>query len=93
MIWHWIGGPHSMWGWVLDVGSLLSMAWILGFWIVCLVAWWQRETRPPYSYTLKRVTQERGKLQEYKAIIDALYDRAEQEVNRLTSSSEPGKSR
>jgi hypothetical protein len=85
MIWdwiaHWIYGPHSFWGWALVVGSLLAVAWVIGFWIICLIGWCLDEPQPTRSHA---PAQEQRELQTHKAVIDAIYDAAEEEVRRLT---------
>lgn len=83
MIWHWIGGPHSFWGWVLVAGSLLAVAWVVGFWIICLIGWCLDEPSTR-SRAMERTAQAQRELQAHKAVIDAIYDAAEEEVRRRT---------
>jgi hypothetical protein len=80
-----ITGPH--WGWVVGVSIGLGLLWLLCYLIgSCL--------EEPSSYrSVARQQQEawnKRELQEHKAVIDALYDRAEQEVQRVIERSEGG---
>jgi hypothetical protein len=68
---------------VLGVGSLLGITDVLGSWIGRVIGWYLEGSPSAPSSAIVRGDQE-CEFQEYKAVIDALYDRAEQEVRRLT---------
>lgn len=70
---------------MLDIGSVIGTAWLLGFWLMCLVGWLDSRSARP-----KRPSAEVARLNEYRSVIDALYDRAEQEVDRVTRQGHGG---
>jgi hypothetical protein len=86
MIWDRIMEPHSFWGLVLEIGGAVGVVWLLGFWFVCLVGWLLDGGSTPS----KRPSTEVARLGEYRGVIDALYDRAEREVQRIIDRSHGG---
>jgi hypothetical protein len=79
----WFLGPHSAWGWVLDAGSVVGGVWLAVFSIVCFI----QRCLDAGSAAANRSRAEAARLSEYRSAIDALYDRAEQEVQGITDRS------
>jgi hypothetical protein len=70
-------GPHSAWGWVVEIGLGLGGLWLVGFWLVCLIGWCVNGPSRPVS---ARPGAEVARTNEYRRAIDRVYDRAEHEV-------------
>jgi energy-converting hydrogenase Eha subunit F len=65
-------------GWVAVVALGLGLLWLLGLFI----GWCLDESSPYRSPALQQEAQNKRELQEHRAVIDALYQRAEEEVRR-----------
>jgi hypothetical protein len=82
---HWVMGPHAFWGWVFDIASLIGLLWLLGCLFACLVSGGSSGG----SSTSAGSRGEVAKLDAHRAGIDSVYDRAAQEVQRITREGRP----
>jgi len=70
-------------GWLVVVGLGLGVLWLLGFWLVSFIGWCLDEPPSHRSLALQQEAQNKRELQEHRAVIDTMYDQAEQAVQRI----------